>query len=350
MLNLHLKILVLSILFSINIFNLPAQFENNENYNIYAINLPTKIAFAGENVPLSKVDIKERLDKEILINTYWQSKTILLIKRAKKYFPIFEKILKENNIPDDFKYLAIAESGLENVTSPSGAKGFWQFLDKTGIEYGLEINSNIDERYHIEKSTQAACDYIQEAFDKFNNWTLAAASYNMGKSGLQKSIDLQKVNNYYDLMLNNETYRYIFRILAIKEIIQNSEQYGFNINNNDYYYLPELYSLKIDTSIYNIADFAIELGTNYKVIKQFNPWILKNQLLENDNKTYFLQIPLKKSLYSNRTDTITHICRSRDSLFEIAREYNVYVEDLLSWNKLLPSKKLTKDQEIIILK
>ena len=328
-----------------------AQFEANEDkYNIYAINLPSQMSFANERVPLENLDIKERLDQEILINTYWQSKTILLIKRSKKYFSIIEEILKKNQIPDDFKYLAVAESGLENSTSPSGAKGFWQFLKKTGIEHELEINSEIDERYHLEKSTQAACQYIKEAYELFGSWTLAAAAYNMGKTGLRRSIETQKENDYYQLMLNNETYRYVFRILAIKEILSKYEKYGFNINENDYYQTEKFYNLKIDTAIHNIADFAINLGINYKKIKQLNPWMLGNKISNPNNNTYTIKIQSSNPIYTINKDTIIHTCRSRENLFEIARKYNVDIEQILSWNNILPSKKLKKNQEIIILK
>ena len=347
---LNIKILLI-ICFLSNTINIYGQFESNEGkYNIYAINPPSKLSFANENTPIYQLDIKERFDKEILINTYWQSKTILLIKRSKKYFSIIEPILKQHNIPDDFKYLAVAESGLENVTSPSGAKGFWQILEKTGIELGLEINDEVDERYHLEKSTKAACQYLQKAYDKFGNWTLAAAAYNMGIYGLQESINTQKVNNYYDLMLNNETYRYVFRILALKEIVKNHEDYGFVINQNDYYQRTQTYDLEINTSIDNIADFALEKSINYKILKQFNPWIRKNKLSNPNNKKYILKLPLDKHVFSNDLDTIQHICKSRDNIFEIARKYDVAVEKLLLWNDLLPSEKLKKKQKIIILK
>ena len=350
MLNYQLKTLILYFFLLIASSNLLAQFEQNENYKIYAINLPKKINFSGENVPLDQLGIRERLDQELLINTYWQSKTILLIKRANKYFPIIEKILKENNIPDDFKYLAVAESGLENVTSPSGAKGFWQFLEKTGLEYGLEINSEIDERYHLEKSTEAACQYIQDAFIKFGNWTLAAASYNMGKNGLKKAIELQQVYNYYDLMLNSETYRYIFRILAIKEIIENHDKYGFIINQNDYYPLTKTEQIKIDTTITDLTSFSLDLNLNYKIIKHLNPWILRNVISNKKKKTYLLSIPSEQTIYFNKQDTIIHICESKESIYEIARKYNVQIENILSWNKLLPSNKIKKNQKLIILK
>tara|TARA_Y100001954_G_scaffold235256_1_gene292586 strand:+ start:430 stop:1491 length:1062 start_codon:yes stop_codon:yes gene_type:complete len=328
-----------------------SQFDINENkYNIYAVNLPEKISFANETTPLHDDNIKERLDKELLINTYWQSKTILLIKRANKYFPIIEKILMNHNIPDDFKYLAVAESGLENTTSPSGAKGFWQFLKKTGIEYELEINSEIDERYHLEKSTKAACQYLQEAYDLFGSWTLAAAAYNMGKNGLLKNIKKQKVNSYYDLMLNSETHRYVFRILAIKEIISNHQEYGFIINADDYYNHPQYYTTNIDTSITNIADFGIKLGLNYKKIKELNPWILGNTITNEDKKTYQLKIMSNSKPKQSTIDTIYHTCQARENIFEISRKYNVDVNEILKWNNLLPSKKIKKNQKIIILK
>jgi membrane-bound lytic murein transglycosylase D len=350
MVNLNTTILFIICLLSNTIYTY-AQFETNEsNYNIYAVNTPVNLSFANEKTPIYQLDIKERFDKEILINTYWQSKTILLIKRSKKYFSIIEPILKQHNIPDDFKYLAVAESGLENVTSPSGAKGFWQILEKTGIELGLEINNEIDERYHIEKSTKAACQYLQKAYNTFGNWTLAAAAYNMGIYGLQESINTQKVNSYYDLMLNNETYRYVFRILALKEIIENHENYGFVINRNDYYESLQTYSLEINTSIESVADFALAKNVNYKILKQFNPWIRKNTISNAKHKQYILKLPVEKHVFLNDLDTIQHICKSRENIFEIARKYDVAVEKILLWNDLLPSEKLKKNRKIIILK
>ena len=206
-----------------------------EKYTIFAIPKPTKnIYFANERVPIENPDIWERYDKELLKNTYWQSNTLLLFKRAEKYFPIIEPILKKNNLPDDFKYLALIESGLENVTSPKGAKGFWQFLKSTATEFNLEVNSEVDERFHLKKSTQAACDFLNSAKDHFGNWTLAAASYNMGKSGIMTQIKRQKSYTYYDLLLNDETSRYVFRILAIKEIFENPKNMAFNLDQKIY--------------------------------------------------------------------------------------------------------------------
>lgn len=266
-----------------------------KHYRVKAPFIPSNLYFVNERVPIENQDILERFDKEILVNTYYHSKAILILKRSKKYFPIIEKFLKENNIPDDFKYLAIAESGLENVTSPAGAKGFWQFMPKTGKAYGLEINDEIDERYHLEKSTQAACDYLNKLYNQFNNWTLAAAAYNMGEYGLKKQIEKQKVTNYYNLKLNNETSRYIFRIIAYKLIDQNPKLYGFDLMKKDFYKPLKTLNLEITKTIDNVAQYSLSLGTNYNIIKYLNPWILKNKM-EVKNKTYIIKLPLGLSL------------------------------------------------------
>ena len=193
--------------------------ENNQpnGYNVYALDLPKELDFAGERVPLEIPDVYERLDREFLVNTYWQSNGLLLIKRSNKYFPIIEPILKRNGVPDDFKYLALIESGLLDVVSPSGASGFWQFMKAAAIEHGLEVNNNVDERYHLEKATQAACDYLKKAKQSTGSWTMAAAAYNAGIAGMNNQVTAQQTSNYYDLWLNTETSRYIFRILAVKE-------------------------------------------------------------------------------------------------------------------------------------
>ena len=180
-------------------------------------------------MPLNKEDIRERIDRELLVNTYWQSNGLLLLKRSKKYFPIIEPILERYGIPDDFKYLAVIESGLTQAVSPARAVGFWQILKTTGRELGLEVNANVDERYHIEKATIAACKYLNASKIRFGSWTLAAAAYNAGNAGIEKYLTQQKVDNYYDLLLGQETGRYVFRIVAIKEIIENYEKYGFNL-------------------------------------------------------------------------------------------------------------------------
>ncbi|HRG57576.1 MAG TPA: lytic transglycosylase domain-containing protein [Bacteroidia bacterium] len=267
--------------------------EFRKNYKVYSLNLPSKLDFAGEAVPLNQFDVRESLDRELLLNTYWQSQSILLHKRAYRWFQKISPILKKNGIPDDFKYVALIESGFTNAVSPSGASGFWQFLDKTANNYGLTVNENIDERYHIQKATEAACKYFKEAYAKFGNWTLVAASYNMGINGIAKQMESQKVSNYYDLLLNQETARYIFRILALKEIMQSPQKYGFILRKSDLYPQIPIQQLAVDSSISNIADFSQKIGYNYKLIKLLNPWLRQN-FLENKNKnTFVIDIPTK---------------------------------------------------------
>ena len=268
-------------------------FENSFFYAAKSHDLPTDVHFCGEAVPLDSKDIRERLDKEIIKNTYWHSSILLFYKRAGKYFPVIEPILRKNNIPDDFKYLAIAESGLTNVVSPAGARGFWQFMEKTGKEYGLEINKEVDERYHLEKSTQAACDYLNDAYKKFGSWTLVAASYNMGMYGLQKNLNRQKVESYYDLLLNSETARYVFRIVAFKLILKHPKEYGYNLNESHRYPPMKYKTLSIDSSISNFADFAIQQRINYKILKIGNPWLRQKYLKNSSKKKYRLKIPIE---------------------------------------------------------
>jgi hypothetical protein len=265
-----------------------------ENYKIYSLATPEGLDFAGEQVKLNDIDIRERLDKELIINTYWHSQTLFMIKRANRWFPVIEKILKEQNIPDDFKYLALIESNLDYVVSPAGASGFWQFLKSTGQNYGLEINSFVDERYNLEKATLAACKYFKDAYAVFKNWTLAAASYNMGIAGLQQKLKEQGVNNYYDLYLNQETHRYVFRILAAKEIFKNPAYYGFNVRPKDLYQPYLTVDLNIDSTVNNLSEFAQKHQTNLKILKLLNPWLRDNKLPNPHKKNYTIKLPEKE--------------------------------------------------------
>ena len=267
--------------------------HEEDTYNVYALKLPNTIEFSYEAVPLDKPDIRERLDKELLVNTYWQSNMMLLLKRANKYFPLIEEILKEEGLPDDFKYLAVIESSLENVRSPRGAKGFWQIMPSTAREYGLEVNSNVDERYHIEKSTRVACTYLKKAKKRFGSWTLAAASYNRGIFGIDRLLKKQITDNYYDLLLNTETSRYVFRILAVKEIMSNPQRYGYVYKPEDLYQQIPVRKIGIDTAINNIARFAKDQSVNYKIIKIHNPWLIENHLNNKSRKYYEIDIPEK---------------------------------------------------------
>ena len=260
-------------------------------YSVFALNIPEKLTFAGEDVPLDHFDVREALDQELLVNTYWQSQTLLFIKRAKRDFPEIERILKENNIPDDFKYLVLAESELKNVVSPSGAVGIWQLLEGTAKDHGLEVNDNVDERYHIEKATEAASVFLNKSKELFGSWTMAAASYNMGRTGLLKQVKRQNQTDYYNLLLNDETARYIFRILAIKQIIENPQNYGFYLREKDMYYPIPSYQVRVDTSVSDFASFSEKYNINYKILKHFNPW-LRDSFLDNKNgKEYFFKIP-----------------------------------------------------------
>lgn len=265
----------------------------HEFYKIKAIKLPSDLNLAGERVPIEKKDIRERMDRELLVNTYWQSNGLLLIKRANKYFPILEPLLKEYGLPDDFKFLALAESAFTDETSSAGAAGIWHFMKRTGKEYGLEINKNVDERYHIEKSTKVAAAYLKKSKERFNSWTLAAAAYNAGNYGIHKQLEKQQVTNYYDALLANETERYIFRIIALKEVITNPKKYGFIFDNEDLYTHTKTRVIKVDTVISNITLFAKKFGITYKELKIHNPWLRENKLNNASRKLYEIKIPVR---------------------------------------------------------
>lgn len=264
---------------------------NQTSYKIKALKIPENLSFAGEKVQLNKTDIRERIDRELLVNTYWQSNALLWFKRTNKYFPVIEPILKEKGVPDDFKYLSVIESDLRNVTSPAGAKGMWQMLKDAGRENGLEINDNVDERYHLEKATRAACDYLIEAKERLGNWTLAAAAYHAGNYGIEKRLKEQMVDSYYDVLAGENTERYIPRIVAAKEILSNPDKYGFIFTKDDLYELGPTYIVKVDTAITNIADFAQKFDTNYKELKMYNPWLRENKLNNKSGKLYEIKIP-----------------------------------------------------------
>lgn len=272
------------------------QHSFNTDYKIYALNIPEDLAFADERVPMQLLDVHEKLDRELLVNTYWQSNTLLYLKRANKYFPIIEPILKENGIPEDFKYLAVIESGLTPIVSPAGAAGFWQIMKTTGKEMGLEINSEVDERYHVEKATQVACKYLNDAYKKFGSWTLAAASYNMGMGGLNRQLNKQHVDSYYDLKLNSETGRYVYRIMAAKEILSSPAKYGFQYREDQLWNIIQTEKLVIDTSITDMAVFAKDLGLNYKILKEYNPWLRSNKLTLKTVTSYTMDVPKKEFL------------------------------------------------------
>ena len=348
------------------------QKEFESYYRIYALSISDNLTFAGEKVPLSDFDVKERYDRELLTNVYWQSQTLLMLKRANRFFPTIQSILKKNNIPDDFKYISLAESGLQNVVSPSGATGFWQLLDKTARSYGLEVTEEVDERYHFEKSTEAACKYFNEAHKEFNDWALVAASYNMGIDGVRKQLQSQGVNSYYDLYLNTETSRYVLRTLALKEVLEHPTQFGFNFNRKQLYDFIPTIKVKVTTSIPDLAKFALDNGANYKLLKILNPWLRKSALTVTNGKIYFISLPKDKVIQTDiiekiNNDTIDlsnthfkvieeeafsvfeHAIEKGETIQSLAKKYNVSVSDIKKWNNLNTADKL-KTGSIIKIK
>jgi membrane-bound lytic murein transglycosylase D len=264
---------------------------NEQYYKIVSVPVPDTLFFAGEEMPLDIFYVREALERELSVITYWHSSTLLLIKMSYRWFPMFDSILEANGIPIDFKYLAVIESGLSNAVSPSNAVGFWQFLKGTAEENSLVIDKEVDERYHIEKSTEAACRYFNESYEKFGNWTLVAAAYNAGNNGITKQLERQKSGSYYDLLLSDETSRYVYRIAAMKLIFENPELFGFYIQDNDIYLPITCREVKVEDKIENLADFARANGISYKILKYFNPWLRENFLKNRKKRTYYIKIP-----------------------------------------------------------
>lgn len=255
--------------------------------------LPTALSFAGEPVPLHVPDVAERLDRELLVNSYLHATTLLGLKRMQRYEPEIRTILKENDIPEDFIYLALAESLFGQVTSPAGAAGFWQLMPDTARGYGLIVNSEVDERFHLRKATLAAIKYIKSAKSRFGSWTNAAASYNRGMGGLDRALQQQGVKSYYDLYLNDETFKYMFRILALKEILGNPEKYGFELPAGEGYQPLPTRAVKVTSTIPDLAAYALQQGTNYKTLRLYNPWIKDYTLTVAQGKEFELRLPVQ---------------------------------------------------------
>ena len=292
---LFLFLLVIALIFGLDSWRQhqqkPLPGINEQYYKIVSLQLPDTLTFAGEQVPLEMFYVRESLDRELSVNTYWHSSTLTLIKRSHRWFPMIDSVLQTNGIPADFRYLAVIESGLANVISPANAVGFWQFLKGTAKDYGLEVSKDVDERYNRVKSTQAACDYFLESYKKFGNWALVAAAYNAGRSGINKQMEKQKVSSYYDMLLSDETGRYVYRILAIKLIFESPESYGFYIDENEVYLPIPTHAVYVNDEVKSWADFAKKHGLSYKLLKYFNPWLRQASLRNRQKKTYIIQIP-----------------------------------------------------------
>jgi hypothetical protein len=266
--------------------------SGSELNNVFLVpEVPDSIKFAGQWIKLTDLDLKERFDRELIVNNFWHSNTILYLKRANRWFPLMSKILLEEGVPQDMLYLAVIESGLTQATSPSGARGFWQFMEPTAREYNLRVDNEVDERLNVEKSTRAACKYLKSAYQNFNSWTLAAAAYNMGEAGVQSNLNRQDVESYFDLSLNSETARYVFRILAVKEIMNNPKKFGFEIESSQLYTPYNTKKVKIENSIDNLYEWSVEQGTTIKIVRKLNPWIRGSQLTLISNETIELELP-----------------------------------------------------------
>jgi membrane-bound lytic murein transglycosylase D len=267
--------------------------EGRPHYKWYAPHVPSSIDFCGEAVPLDRWEVREKLDRELLVNTYLHGSQLYILKLAGRYFPIIEERLKANGVPPDLKYVCVAESALQqNAWSSVGAASFWQFMKDTGPRYGLEINDEVDERFNVVKATDAACQYFKEAYSKFGSWTAAAASYNCGMAGFAKQAEFQQSNNYYDLIFPEETNRYVFRIVALKHLLSNAKKYGMMIEEGDEYKPLKARTVMVDKSITNLTEFAVANGTTYKMLKIYNPWLRDRKLTVKPGKTYEIQLPM----------------------------------------------------------
>lgn len=269
---------------------------SNANFKVLGLNIPAHLAFAGERVPQNDYEIKESLEKEFFSNKSWKNSSMTLFARAQKWFPLIEPILKREKVPDDFKYVAVIESHLSNVISPMGAGGFWQLMPATARNYGLTVDDQVDERYDVEKATLVACKHFKDAYKYFNNWTLSAAAYNVGIGGIQNALKQQNTDSYYDLLLNQETGSFIYRILAYKTLLSNPEHFGVKNKLKKSGGFPAHKLVKVDSSITNLRAFAKHLNTNVITLKTFNPWLIGDKLLNPEKKTYSFKIPKNKNV------------------------------------------------------
>jgi len=347
----------------------------NNNFNVFGLEIPRNLEFCGEKIPTNDYALKDNLDKEFFNNKYWKSSYPLLLNKAQKWFPYIEPILKKEGVPDDFKYVAVIESHLSNAVSPAGAVGFWQLVPATARHYGLTVDEYIDERLDVEKSTYVACKLFKDAHREFNNWTLAAAAYNLGIGGIQNALKKQGSDSYYDLLLNRETASFVYRILAYKTLFSSPEHFGLKQKSFKYFGKVPLRTVKIDSSITNLGHFAKTLNTNVAVIKLFNPWLLQDVLPNPERKVIEFRLPLKNTddysgyfddlmgkhsfgtdsvIAPNLSDTlaaeeiITHIVNGKESLKEISEFYSVNEDELRQWNSITDTSIIAAGKKLIV--
>lgn len=293
--NKYTKILILIAFWAINVPTLVNAQAFPANYSTHEV--PSSVTFCGKSIDLTRYDRYERMDRELLAFTYMHSTSIQMIKKANRYFPIVEPILKANGVPDDFKYLMVIESNLNpNARSGAGAAGLWQFMQTTGREYGLEVNKNIDERYHVEKATEAACKYLKDAYDKYQDWIAVAASYNAGQARISSQFEKQQVDDMLDLYLVEETARYVYRIIAAKIMFSNPSAFGFRLRTKDLYMPISYKEVTVNTGISNLAEWAKKQGITYALLKNMNPWLRDNFLQNVSKRTYTLKIPTAEGM------------------------------------------------------
>ena len=349
----------------------------NNNFYVFGLNIPAKLDFCGERIPSDDMTIRKDLEKEFFNDTYWKLHSRVLFNKAHRWFPIIETILKEEGVPDDFKYLAVIESHLSNVTSPAGASGFWQLVPSSAYNYGLEVNEQIDERYDVEKSTHAACAHIKDAFKVFNNWTLSAAAYNRGIGGIQNALKAQRTDNYYDLMLNPETASFVYRILAYKTLLSSPSHFGIKKKNKKKSGKIDFKIFKFDSSVTNLSHFAKHIKSQVTIIKQFNPWLLGNKINNAAHKHYVIKIPrhskydysdylndiqhetttatINNAQNTGLTDsllllkkTIYYVVKVDEPLKNLADFFKINLDDLKKWNNLGDNQNAIKGQTLTI--
>lgn len=361
---------------------------NNTNFYVLDLSIPANLDFCGEKIPSNNYEIRDDLEKEFFSSSYWKTNSLVLFRKAQKWFPYIEPILKQEGVPDDFKYLAVIESHLSNITSPAGASGFWQLLPASARNYGLEVNAFVDERYHVEKATKAACQHIKDAYAIFHNWTLSAAAYNRGIGGIQAALKKQNTNNYFDLLLNRETGSFVYRILAYKTLFSSPGHFGIKKKKWNYFPKIQYRSVKVDSSINNVVAFAKHMEIDLAALKGFNPWLLQNSLPNEAKKVYEFRIPknskfdyssyltdlksasgdfLSSSESARQEDEVQaidttalatpnvvtepkiiyHVTKDGETLAELAAKYNTREEDLLKWNHLTDPKSI-KGHTLII--
>jgi membrane-bound lytic murein transglycosylase D len=355
---------------------------NNNNFNVLGLNIPSDLQFCGEPVPSNNYGIRSALEKEFFASAYWKTSSLVFFNKAQRWFPYIEPILKREGVPDDFKYLCVIESHLSNVSSPVGAVGFWQLVPFSARQYGLEVNDYVDERYHVEKATVAACRHLKEAYANFNNWTLAAAAYNRGIGGIRNAMKSQKADNYFDLMLNPETGSFVYRILAYKTLLMNPAHFGIKKGKLRYASKIPYKIYQVDTTVNDLSQFARDLGVNLVTLRIFNPWILRSSLPNASGKTYEIRVPRDQDAdytayardlvpegdvllpYVTKTpkievtaspeaDTllskkIQYVVRVDEPLANLAAFFKVNQNDLCRWNNLDPTASAVRGQTLVI--